>query len=78
MHGITCENAPESDEPHSFAILLSRSGVAVAVAGSGGGVASFADGCHAGVHALLAQEAPLSGQNGAGRQGPALAERETL
>lgn len=62
----------------SFAILLSRSGVAVAVAGSGGGVASFADGCDAGVHALLAQEAPLSGQNGAGRQGPALAERETL
>lgn len=46
--------------------MMYRSGGVVAVAGSGRGAASRADGCAAGVHALLPQEAPLSGQGAAG------------
>lgn len=46
--------------------MMYRSGGAVAVAGSGGGGASCADGRAAGVHAPFPQEAPLSGQRAAG------------
>lgn len=46
--------------------MMYRSGGTVAVAGSGGGGASFDNGGAAGVHAPLPQEAPLSGQRGAG------------
>lgn len=57
---------------------LSRSEGAVAVASGGGGGAGSADGLAAAVHAPLAQEAPLSGQSGAGGEGPALSERDEL
>lgn len=46
--------------------MMYRAGGTMAVAGSGGGGASCGDGCAAGVHAPLPQEAPLSGQRGAG------------
>lgn len=57
---------------------LSRSEGAVAVAGGGGRGAGSADGLAAAVHAPLAQEAPLSGQSGAGGEGPALSQRGAL
>lgn len=57
---------------------MCRAGGAVAVAGGDRGVSSLADGCAAGVHALLPQEAPLSGQRAGGSEGAPLVEGQTL